>query len=174
MLLSSLIRRKDSTIMLQIIIDNDTIIRRIYQYLSLIGETLSLIRLSTEKLKIALNYLIDVNYCIFSFLHKGIFLFVCNGNWNTLLIDLYQNLINSSTFYVCLWSGGIGVHPFFRGWSTWKHHLISEGTIYRLVTAMRVPPSWTTPLHAWVCSAHKKWLKTTLIFHRTDKEKMKN
>lgn len=80
MLLSSLIHRKDSTIMLQMIIDNDTLIRTISQYMSLIGETLSVIRLSTEKLKIALNYFIDVNYCIFSFLHKGIFLCVCNGN----------------------------------------------------------------------------------------------
>lgn len=80
MLLSSLIHRKDSTIMLQMIIDNDTLIRTISQYLSLIGETLSVIRLSTEKLKIALNYFIDVNYCIFFFLHKGIFLCVCNGS----------------------------------------------------------------------------------------------
>lgn len=80
MLLSSLIHRKDSTIMLQMIIDNDTLIRTISQYLSLIGETLSVIRLSTEKLKIALNYFIDVNYCIFSFLHKDIFLCVCNGS----------------------------------------------------------------------------------------------
>lgn len=41
-----------------------TLLRRIYQYLSLTGETLSVIRLSTEKLKIALNYFLDVNYCI--------------------------------------------------------------------------------------------------------------
>lgn len=51
--------------MLKIDIDNDTVIRRIYQYLSLIGETLCIIRLSTEKLKFALNYFADVNYCIF-------------------------------------------------------------------------------------------------------------
>lgn len=51
--------------MLQIIFDKDTVIRTLYQYLSLIGETLSVIRLSTEKLKIALNYFIDVNYFIF-------------------------------------------------------------------------------------------------------------
>lgn len=74
MLLSSMIHGKDSTIMLQVVIDYDTVIRRIYQYLSLIGETLCVIRLSTEKLKIALNYFVDVNYCLFC---RRAFSFVC-------------------------------------------------------------------------------------------------
>lgn len=54
-----------------------TLLRRIYQYLSLTGETLSVIRLSTEKLKIAFNYFIDVNYCILCLFWKRAFSFVC-------------------------------------------------------------------------------------------------